>query len=187
MSELLKDEKAKEGKEKTVNVSYNQIIIEHADLFLQSLTEKSSKKKTKKVDMITVKEAVDRIVPKEENPEKKPRLRTPNFMQAVLLPFYKVPQKPGEAKPDWQQPHLQQLKNEVIYCSVAMFVMPFAAFFIVQSNEYLIEQYGQHKTNNLAALAAVGATQFTIMIIVIVKYWEDFMIVLRGEGHIPYD
>ena len=34
MSELLKDEIAKEGKEKTVNVSYNQIIIEHSDLFL---------------------------------------------------------------------------------------------------------------------------------------------------------
>ena len=53
MSELLKDEKAKEGKEKTLNVSYNK--IEHADLFVQSLTEKSSKKKTKKVDMVTVK------------------------------------------------------------------------------------------------------------------------------------
>ena len=25
------------------------------------------------------------------------------------------------------------------------------------------------------------------MIICIVKYWEDFMIVARGEGHLPYD
>ena len=34
MSELLKDEIAKEGKEKTVNVSYNQIKNEHADLIV---------------------------------------------------------------------------------------------------------------------------------------------------------
>ena len=41
--------------------------------------------------------------------------------------------------------------------------------------------------NALAALAAVGATQFVIFVIVIWKYWEDFMICIRGEGHIPYD
>ena len=26
-----------------------------------------------------------------------------------------------------------------------------------------------------------------IFIIIVVKYWEDFMICVRGEGHIPYD
>lgn len=68
-----------------------------------------------------------------------------------------------------------------------MFVCPFSAFFIVQNVPYLIENYGQDKTNSIAALAAVGAVQFVIFVIVIVKYWEDFMIVVRGEGHIPYD
>ena len=39
----------------------------------------------------------------------------------------------------------------------------------------------------LAALAAVCAVQAVIFTIVIVKYWEDFMIVARGQGHVPYD
>lgn len=153
-------------------------------IYLQASQDKPKKRKK---EIITITEAVNRILPSEENIEKKPRLRTPSMMQAVLLPFYKVPHKPGEAKPTWNQPHLAQLKNEVIVCSIAMFVLPFTAFFMVQRNEHLIETYGVHKTNNVAALAAVGATQITIMIIVIVKYWEDFMIVMRGEGHLPYD
>ena len=109
-----------------------------------------------------------------------------------MLPFFKVPARTNELgvkepKPDWQQPHLQQLKQEIIVCSVAMFVCPFAAFFIVQNQQSLIDTYGEHKTNALAALAAVCAVQAVIFTIVIVKYWEDFMIVARGQGHVPYD
>ena len=102
--------------------------------------------------------------------------------------MYKVPpHEPGGRAPDWNQPHLQQLKHEVLISSIAMFVCPFSAFFIVQNNAYLIENYGEDKTNALAALAAVGGVQFVIFVVVIVKYWEDFLICVRGEGHIPYD
>ena len=84
---------------------------------------------------MTVKEAVNLILPKDPEPVKKqPRLRTPTLTQALLLPFYKVPsQEPGGKTPDWQQPHLAQLKYEIMVCSVAMVVCPFTAFFIVQS------------------------------------------------------
>lgn len=109
-------------------------------------------------------------------------------MQAVLLPLYKVPpHEPGGKRPDWNQPHLSQLKNEIMISSVFMLVCPFATFFVVQSNQYLQENYGWDKTNAIAALAAVGAVQFVIFVIIIVKYWEDFLICVRGEGHIPYD
>ena len=86
---------------------------------------------------MTFKEAVKEILPVEETEDKKPRLKTPTLMQAVLLPMYKVPQKKDEPKKDWNQPHLQMLKYEIIYCSVAMLVCPFTAFFIVQGNEHL--------------------------------------------------
>ena len=68
-----------------------------------------------------------------------------------------------------------------------MVVCPFLAFAIVKNQQWLIDEYGEGKTNALAAVAAVAAVQFTIMIIVVVKYWEDFMIVVRGQGHLPYD
>lgn len=52
--------------------------------------------------MVSLNEAVSKIVPSEANPEKKPRLRIPTFMQAVLLPFYKVPvEKKTGQRPDW--------------------------------------------------------------------------------------
>lgn len=51
----------------------------------------------------------------------------------------------------------------------------------------MIDEYGEHKTNALAAVAAVAATQLVIFIIIVVKYWEDFVLVARGQGHIPYD
>ena len=38
-----------------------------------------------------------------------------------------------------------------------------------------------------AGLCAVGATQFTIFAIAVVKYWEDFYLVLIGKGDEPYD
>ena len=51
---------------------------------------------------MTFKAAVKEILPVEEvTGEKKPRLKTPDLMQAVLLPMYKVPNKPGEPKKDW--------------------------------------------------------------------------------------
>ena len=124
---------------------------------------------------------VDKILPPVDNVEKKPRLRTPTLTQALMLPFYKVPPRnKGEKAPSWKDPHLQQLKHEIVIASVPMFVVPVATFFIVQSQQSLIEAYGEHKTNSLAALAAVGATQLVIFIIVVVKYWEDFMVVARG-------
>ena len=109
-------------------------------------------------------------------------------MQAIMLPFYKVPaQEPGQAPPDWEQPHLQQLKQEIIYCSIPMFVVPVGTFFAVCNYQPLIDTYGWNKACSVAALAAVFATQMVIGIIVLVKYWEDFMIVMRGEGAKPYD
>ena len=68
-----------------------------------------------------------------------------------------------------------------------MFVCPFVTFFVIQNQEWLIEKYGMDKVNALAALGAVGATQLVIFIIIIIKYWEDFLIVVRGQGHLPYD
>ena len=53
--------------------------------------------------------------------------------------------------------------------------------------EWVVEKYGQGKADALAAVAAVATTQIIIFTIVVVKYWEDFMVVVRGEGHIPYD
>ena len=38
-----------------------------------------------------------------------------------------------------------------------------------------------------AGLCAVTATQLTICVIAIVKYWEDIYLVLTGKGDIPYD
>ena len=40
---------------------------------------------------MTFKAAVKEILPVEETEDKKPRLKTPTLMQAVLLPMYKVP------------------------------------------------------------------------------------------------
>lgn len=51
----------------------------------------------------------------------------------------------------------------------------------------MIDEYGWEKTNALAALASVGTVQFVLGCIILYKYWEDLMIVVRGEGHIPYD
>jgi len=55
--------------------------------------------------MVTLKEAVNRILPPAEvNKTKQPRLKTPNLMQAILLPFYTVPTQEGMVKektPDW--------------------------------------------------------------------------------------
>ena len=68
-----------------------------------------------------------------------------------------------------------------------MFVIPFGLFFIVQNNQYMLDTYGYQKTNTAAALAAVGGVQFVIFAIIVIKYFEDFLIVAKGEGHIPYD
>ena len=68
-----------------------------------------------------------------------------------------------------------------------MVTVPFSLFFLVSNNQYLLENYGYRKANSIAAVCAVGGVQFVIYVIIIVKYWEDFMIVLRGEGHKPYD
>ena len=84
--------------------------------------------------MIDVKEAVKEILPPVVNLEKKPRLRTPTLMQAMMLPFYKVPpRKNEEIAPTWKEPHLEQLKKEIVIASIPMFVCPISAFFIVQN------------------------------------------------------
>ena len=106
-----------------------------------------------------------------------------------MLPFYKVPiDKETGKRPTWNNsPHLNQLRNEIFYCTVPMFTLPFVAFYAVQSMDWVVEKYGQGKADALAAVAAVATTQIIIFIIVVVKYWEDFMVVVRGEGHLPYD
>lgn len=112
-------------------------------------------------EKVALKEAVKEVLPPLEiNTTKQPRLKTPTLIQAVMLPFFKVPAKVNELgvkepEPNWNQPHLQQLKHEIIVSSIAMFVCPFAAFFIVQNQQSLIDTYGENKTNGLAALAAV--------------------------------
>ena len=82
---------------------------------------------------MTLKEAIDTILPNDVNEEKKPRLRTPSLMQAVLLPFYKVPvDKETGQRPTWNNsPHLNQLKNEIFICTIPMVTVPFIAFFAV--------------------------------------------------------
>lgn len=116
-----------------------------------------------------------------------PKLKTPTLMQALMLPFYKVPERNG-VTPNWNnQPHLQQLKTEILYSSIAMLVLPFSAFFFVQKQQWLIEEYGEHKTNALAAVTAVFTVQIIIFVICVIKYWEDLILCVRGEGHIPYE
>jgi len=76
---------------------------------------------------------------------------------------------------------------EVLYSSVALMICPFVAYFAVQNQQWIVDAYGWEKANALAALAAVAAVQAVIWTIIIIKYWEDFMIVFRGQGHLPYD
>ena len=46
------------------------------------------------------KDAITEIFPKEEPEEKKPRIRTPTLVQAMMLPFYSVPKRDG-VTPSW--------------------------------------------------------------------------------------
>jgi len=54
---------------------------------------------------MTFKDAIAEILPKEEPSssakEKRPRIRTPNLTQAVMLPFYKVPKQDNGVTPTW--------------------------------------------------------------------------------------
>ena len=68
-----------------------------------------------------------------------------------------------------------------------MLVVPFSLYFLVQQQTWLAEEYGQLKADAIAAVAAVFGVQMTIFVIVIWKYWEDFMLVVQGKGHIPYE
>lgn len=84
-------------------------------------------------------------------------------------------------------PHMQQLKKEVKFVSIFMWTLPFIAFFAIQNSEYVLENYGANIRDLLSGLTAVLVLQIVIGVTIIVKYWEDMMIVWRGEGHLPYD
>ena len=141
----------------------------------------------KKSEEKKFKEAIEEILPKEQPEEKKPRIKTPTLMQALFLPFYPVPKRDG-VTPTWNnQPHLQQLKNEIFICSIAMCTLPFIAFYLVKTQTWIEEEYGEKKLNALAAVAAVFTVQMIIMVTVVVKHWEDFILVVTGKGHIPYE
>jgi len=71
--------------------------------------------------------------------------------------------------------------------TIAMLVVPFGLFYLVANNQYLLEQYGHEKRQAIAAIAAVGGVQLVIYTVIIIKYYEDFVAVAKGEGHIPYD
>ena len=51
---------------------------------------------------------------------------------------------------------------------------------------YFYEQL-QPEEDIYAGLAAVVATQITMVCIIIVKYKDDFSAVAKGEGSIPYE
>ena len=54
--------------------------------------------KSKEIDF---KQAVEEVLPKEESAaDNKPRLKTPTIMQALMLPFFKVPKRDG-VTPNW--------------------------------------------------------------------------------------
>lgn len=155
---------------------------------LNAPTVRPKKKLDPKKEKELLKKEIERIVPKADvNPEGNPRLRTPTVMQALMLPLQKIPRKEGEPPKDWNQPHLQELKWQIQLVSAFMCTVPFITFYVICTNGYLIETYGQHMANNLGAAGAVIAVQIILFVTVVVKHSEDFMRVWEGKGHIPYD
>ena len=107
--------------------------------------------------------------------------------------------RPGEPSASFDDPRMDILKHEAAIASIFMFGVPLATFFFVQSkspthsfvnttflSDYFYEQLTPDE-DLYAGLAAVVATQVTMVCILIVKYSDDFKASFSGEGRIPYE
>ena len=97
--------------------------------------------------------------------------KTPTFWQAVAIPFYDVPRTPGVSGPIWKDPKLVDLKSDLKKCTVFMVLVPLLTFYYVRITyrELLTPDEDMY-----AGLAAIFATQLTMLCISVWKYWEDF-------------
>ena len=81
-------------------------------------------------------------------------------------------------------PGLAQLRHEVYVSTFFLVTVPAITYFSVF---YGLSDYIHPYERLYAGLACTASIWLVIVIIIIVKYWDDFKAVYDGKGHIPYD
>ena len=101
------------------------------------------------------------------------------------MPLYKNKKKKEDKEYTMMNhPGLAQLRREVYICTVPLVTVPAITYFAVL---YGLANYTHPHEKLCAGLACTASIWVVIVIIIIVKYWDDFKAVYEGRGHIPYD
>ena len=106
-------------------------------------------------------------------------------MQALSMPLHRNRKKKGEEHLTMMtHPGLAQLRHEVAVSTGFLVVVPAITYFSVK---YGLGSYLHPHERLYAGLACIASIWLVIVVIVIVKYWDDFKAVYEGRGHVPYD
>ena len=81
-------------------------------------------------------------------------------------------------------PGLAQLRQEVGISTIFMVTVPTATYCFFR---FCLADYLHPHEKLYSAIACIVALWCVIVVIVIVKYWDDFKAVYQGQGNIPYD
>ena len=101
------------------------------------------------------------------------------------MPLFKNPNTKENYKYNiMTHPGLAQLRREVYISTVPLVIVPAITYFSVF---YGLADYIHPYERLYAGLACTASIWLVIVVIIIVKYWDDFKAVYEGRGHIPYD
>ena len=106
-------------------------------------------------------------------------------MQALTLPMRKYPSKKGEEHLGMMDhPALEQLRHEVMISSIFLVTVPAVTYFSVRIG---LKDFFYPDEALYAGFACLISIWVVIVVIIIVKYKEDFIEVFEGRGGVPYD